>query len=137
MSASEEKERKVSLAEQKQLQLALEQFQQGQQDIALIEQKINTLKISKVEAEQVIKILNRYPSNRRCWYTIDGVLVEQTITDCIPKLSNKIISYDKNIKVLEDESKTKNDLLRKFGIENGLIDPTKLKKLDKNIDNNK
>ena len=128
MAASEDSKTKQTLADQEaqiQREYALRQFMTVQNEIRVQSGQIATMEIEKKECEEVLKILNSINNpERRCWYSIDGTLVEMNIREVLPRLNNDLHLKTNDIQTLTKQVEKKQSLLAQFAIDSGLTKAT-------------
>eukprot|EP01084_Bolivina_argentea_P247946 414777_1 len=81
------------------------------------------MQLNQSEIEQVMEILKSAPKDRRCWYSVDGVLVEMTADTILPKLFERKAHVLKEIDEITKDVDRKQGMLADFAIKNKLIKP--------------
>ena len=104
-------------------QLAMQQFSQAQKEVQMLATRCAEMQLQQSEIEQVMEILKSVPKERRCWYSVDGVLVEMTADTVLPKLFEQKAHVLKKIDEVSKDVDNKNDMLAEFAIKNKLVKP--------------
>lgn len=102
---------------------AINQFTSGQQQIQIIANKLLEMEMKQKEAEQVIQILTKVPKERRCWYSMDGILIEMTVDEVLPKLFDNLAILKRDINSMAKEIDSKKDMLAEYALRQKLIQP--------------
>lgn len=112
---------KVENEEALQQQLALQQFSAAQTEISQLSQQISEFEIEKKEMEEVMSLVKKVEKERKCFYNVDGILIEMTADDVLPKLHENIMYLTRQVDTLAKECETKQTLLADFAIKKGLV----------------
>ena len=97
-------------------QLAVQQFSAAQREVQMLATRVAEMEMQKSEMEQVIEILKTVPKDRRTWYSVDGVLVEMTADETIPKLHEQKAYLSKQIDDVSKDVDNKKEMLADFAI---------------------
>eukprot|EP00486_Rosalina_sp_Unknown_P007158 CAMPEP_0201574992 /NCGR_PEP_ID=MMETSP0190_2-20130828/19879_1 /ASSEMBLY_ACC=CAM_ASM_000263 /TAXON_ID=37353 /ORGANISM="Rosalina sp." /LENGTH=134 /DNA_ID=CAMNT_0048004031 /DNA_START=62 /DNA_END=463 /DNA_ORIENTATION=- len=104
-------------------QLAVQQFSAAQREVQMLATRVAEMEMQSSEMEQVIEILKTVPKDRRTWYSVDGVLVEMTAGQTIPKLYEQRAHLSKQIDDVTKDVDNKKEMLADFAIKQKLVVP--------------
>jgi len=99
----------------------IQTLQRMKADTTAIARKIAELEQQRDEHNLVIKTLSKLEPGRRCYRMVGGVLVQRTVGEALPAITQNKEALDKSITSLEAEIQERNKQMAEFAREKGLL----------------
>eukprot|EP01129_Flabellula_baltica_P011473 TRINITY_DN5033_c0_g1_i2.p1 TRINITY_DN5033_c0_g1~~TRINITY_DN5033_c0_g1_i2.p1 ORF type:complete len:133 (+),score=36.20 TRINITY_DN5033_c0_g1_i2:26-424(+) len=90
------------------------------QNYSQLIQKISELENDRDEHDLVIKTITPMDGQRTCWRLIGGVLVERTVQEVVPAVSQKREKIDEAINTLKSDLDTLENAMQEFAAKHKL-----------------
>jgi len=99
-------------------------LQRMKSDINAISRKVAELEQQRDEHNLVIKTLSKLEASRKCYRMVGGVLVQRTVGEVLPAVTQNKETLVQNIATLEAEVQERNKQITEFAREHGLLTQT-------------
>jgi len=96
-------------------------LQRMKSDSNAISRKVAELEQQRDEHNLVLKTLSKLEASRKCYRMVGGVLVQRTVGEVLPAVTQNKDALEKNIATLEADLQERNKQMTEFAREHGLL----------------